>query len=129
MEATVTRASTVIRSIPTSETRTHASMTIPLSRTRSSTSMTLLPTDPLSTGTMRSSPHQARTRNISTHATLACALSRAHMPAGAAGWNEHYQSLVASIAGQRELEKQDAEALANEMIAMQKAAASRGWPR
>src|SRR2546422_11673073 len=126
MEATVTRASTVIRSIPTSETRTHASMTIPLSRTRSSTSMTLLPTDPLSTGTMRSSPHQARTRNISTHATLACALSRAHMPAGAAGWKEHYQSFGASIAGERGLEKKDAETLAEERMLMQKAAPRKG---
>src|SRR5438093_1067251 len=38
IDATTTRASTVMRSMPTSETRTHASMTIPLSRTRSSTS-------------------------------------------------------------------------------------------
>src|SRR6185436_650670 len=37
------RASTVIRSIPTSETRTQASMTMPLSRTRSRTSMRLVP--------------------------------------------------------------------------------------
>src|SRR5687767_6610303 len=43
MEATTIRASTVTRSIPTSETRTHASITIPLSRTRSSTSMRELP--------------------------------------------------------------------------------------
>src|SRR5688500_1062911 len=43
MEATTMRASTVTRSIPTSETRTHASITIPLSRTRSSTSMRELP--------------------------------------------------------------------------------------
>src|SRR5438874_1179781 len=42
MEATTTRASTVMRSIPTSETRTQASITIPLSRTRSRTSMRLL---------------------------------------------------------------------------------------
>src|SRR5881398_2488859 len=42
IDATSTRASTVIRSMPTSDTRTHASMTIPLSRTRSSTSMTLV---------------------------------------------------------------------------------------
>src|SRR4029453_3177722 len=43
MEATTTRASTVMRSMPTSETRTHASMTMPLSRTRSRTSMRLVP--------------------------------------------------------------------------------------
>src|SRR5690242_2273028 len=43
MDATTTRASTVTRSMPTSETRTHASITIPLSRTRSSTSMRELP--------------------------------------------------------------------------------------
>src|SRR5688572_1224082 len=43
IDATTTRASTVTRSMPTSETRTHASMTIPLSRTRSSTSMRELP--------------------------------------------------------------------------------------
>src|SRR3954468_23066248 len=43
MEATTTRASTVIRSMPTSETRTQASMTMPLSRTRSRTSMRLVP--------------------------------------------------------------------------------------
>src|SRR2546421_8578928 len=49
MDATMTRASTVIRSIPTSETRTHASMTMPLSRTRSRTSMRLDPPDARST--------------------------------------------------------------------------------
>src|SRR5688500_7692637 len=43
MDATTTRASTVIKSIPTRETRTHASMTIPLSRTRSRTSIRLVP--------------------------------------------------------------------------------------
>ena len=37
------RASTVIRSMPTRKSRTHASMTIPLSRTRSKTSIGLLP--------------------------------------------------------------------------------------
>src|SRR3954452_22206987 len=43
IEATTMRASTVMRSIPTSDTRTHASMTIPLSSTRSRTSMRLVP--------------------------------------------------------------------------------------
>src|SRR4051812_34515053 len=43
MDATTMRASTVMRSIPTSETRTHASITIPLSRTRSRTSIRLVP--------------------------------------------------------------------------------------
>ena len=43
IDATTTRASTVIRSIPTSDTRTQASMTMPLSRTRSRTSMRLVP--------------------------------------------------------------------------------------
>src|SRR5579871_391050 len=52
IDATTTRASTVIRSIPTRETRTHASMTIPLSRTRSSTSIRLVPPAVLSTGIM-----------------------------------------------------------------------------
>src|ERR671933_2405851 len=50
MEATTTRASTVMRSIPTSETRTHASITMPLSSTRSRTSIRLVPPDALSTG-------------------------------------------------------------------------------
>src|SRR5579864_4044680 len=50
MDATTTRASTVIRSIPTRETRTQASMTIPLSRTRSRTSMRLDPPELRSTG-------------------------------------------------------------------------------
>src|SRR5262245_22522386 len=39
-----------MRSIPTSDTRTHASMTIPLSRTRSRTSMRLVPPAARSTG-------------------------------------------------------------------------------
>jgi hypothetical protein len=39
-----------MRSIPTSETRTHASMTIPLSRTRSRTSIRLVPPAARSTG-------------------------------------------------------------------------------
>src|SRR4029079_6669563 len=43
IDATTTRASTVIKSMPTRDTRTHASMTMPLSRTRSRTSMRLLP--------------------------------------------------------------------------------------
>src|SRR5262245_65459962 len=43
IDATTTRASTVTRSMPTSETRTHASITMPLSRTRSRTSMRELP--------------------------------------------------------------------------------------
>src|SRR4051812_9125523 len=56
MEATTMRASTVIRSIPTRETRTQASMTIPLSRTRSRTSMRLVPPGARSTGMIPSSP-------------------------------------------------------------------------
>src|SRR4051812_39734342 len=43
IDATTIRASTVTRSMPTSETRTHASITMPLSRTRSRTSMRELP--------------------------------------------------------------------------------------
>src|SRR5437867_3667037 len=50
MEATTTRASTVIRSMPTSDTRTQASMTMPLSRTRSRTSIRLVPPVVRSTG-------------------------------------------------------------------------------
>src|SRR5690242_12485748 len=49
MDATTTRASTVIRSIPTREILTQASITIPLSRTRSSTSIRLEPPDTRST--------------------------------------------------------------------------------
>src|SRR5205085_4224473 len=44
------RASTVIRSMPTSDTRTQASMTMPLSSTRSRTSMRLVPPVVRSTG-------------------------------------------------------------------------------
>src|SRR5205085_12248856 len=50
IEATTTRASTVIRSMPTRETRTQASITMPLSSTRSRTSMRLVPPDARSTG-------------------------------------------------------------------------------
>src|SRR6478672_1343304 len=49
MDATTTRASTVIKSMPTSEMRTQASMTIPLSSTRSRTSIKLDPPETLST--------------------------------------------------------------------------------
>src|SRR6267143_113701 len=61
IDATTTRASTVMRSMPTSETRTHASMTIPLSSTRSRTSMRLDPPDALSTGMspLRTAPRRA----------------------------------------------------------------------
>src|SRR5262245_44863843 len=65
IDATTTRASTVMRSMPTSDTRTHASMTIPLSRTRSRTSMRLVPPAARSTGIehslfqrCRAAPHQ-----------------------------------------------------------------------
>src|SRR2546423_3981158 len=67
IDATTTRASTVIRSMPTSETRTHASMTIPLSSTRSRTSMRLVPPAARSTGIEHSlfqrgrpAPHHGR---------------------------------------------------------------------
>src|SRR5690242_14373037 len=49
MDATTTRASTVIKSMPTSEMRTQASITIPLSSTRSRTSIKLDPPETLST--------------------------------------------------------------------------------
>src|SRR5437899_3202299 len=55
MEATTTRASTVIKSIPTSEMRTQASITMPLSSTRSSTSIRLDPPDTRSTAILNSS--------------------------------------------------------------------------
>src|SRR5215203_1259479 len=58
MDATTTRASTVIRSIPTSETRTHASMTMPLSRTRSRTSMRLVPPAARSTAMLFAPAHE-----------------------------------------------------------------------
>src|SRR6188508_3007136 len=50
MDATTTLASTVIRSIPTRDTRTQASITIPLSSTRSRTSIRLVPPAARSTG-------------------------------------------------------------------------------
>src|SRR5438309_9044363 len=49
MDATTTRASTVIRSMPTSEMRTQASITIPLSSILSRTSIKLDPPETLST--------------------------------------------------------------------------------
>src|SRR5205807_10535542 len=49
MDATTMRASTVIRSIPTREIRTQASITMPLSNTRSNTSIRLEPPDTRST--------------------------------------------------------------------------------
>src|SRR5579872_876378 len=58
------RASTVIRSIPTSETRTHASMTIPLSRTRSRTSIRLVPPAARSTGIRNSLAVPRATRGV-----------------------------------------------------------------
>src|SRR5690606_109938 len=48
-DATTMRASTLTRSMPTSDTLTYASMTMPLSSTRSRTSMRLLPAAALST--------------------------------------------------------------------------------
>src|SRR5262249_46700986 len=48
MEATTIRASTVMRSIPTNDMRTHASTTMPLSSTLSSTSIRLVPPEALS---------------------------------------------------------------------------------
>src|SRR3954447_6704746 len=66
IDATTTRASTVIRSIPTRDTRTHASITIPLSRTRSRTSIRLVPPAARSTGIR---PSLCRTSSD-------CALSR-----------------------------------------------------
>src|SRR5689334_22771248 len=84
MDATTTRASTVIRSIPTSETRTHASMTIPLSRTRSRTSIRLVPPAARSTGIRyslnpawgRASPRRRRTP---TRQRRELPLERAHL--------------------------------------------------
>src|SRR5205823_4199458 len=61
MDATTTRASTVMRSMPTSDTRTHASITMPLSSTRSRTSIRLEPPEALSTG-MRTFLHRERDR-------------------------------------------------------------------
>src|SRR6185312_9497442 len=49
MDSTTTRASTVIKSIPTREIRTQASITMPLSSTRSRTSIRLDPPDTRST--------------------------------------------------------------------------------
>src|SRR5205823_13845380 len=66
IEATTIRASTVIRSMPTSETRTHASMTIPLSSTRSRTSMRLVPPGARSTAILCSC---SETQTVSTSPT------------------------------------------------------------
>src|SRR6185503_12336334 len=57
------RASTVMRSMPTSETRTHASMTMPLSSTRSRTSIRLVPPAARSTG-IRLSYRPTRRRGL-----------------------------------------------------------------
>src|SRR5689334_7453383 len=54
IDATTTRASTVTRSMPTSDTRTHASITMPLSSTRSSTSISELPLGVRSTAILES---------------------------------------------------------------------------
>src|SRR5438105_12498292 len=54
IDATTMRASTVTRSMPTSDTRTHASMTMPLSSTRSRTSMRELPLGVRSTAILES---------------------------------------------------------------------------
>src|SRR5437588_10225181 len=72
MDATTTRASTVIRSIPTKEIRTQASITMPLSNTRSNTSIRLEPPDTRSTA-IEGLLHQSQ-NSISRvcYARLAC---------------------------------------------------------
>src|SRR5213594_1765286 len=62
-----TRASTVIRSMPTSEILTHASTTMPLSRIRSSTSIRLLPPGARSTAmVLPAFPLLGSCRNLTT---------------------------------------------------------------
>src|SRR5215208_3884951 len=76
MDATTTRASTVMRSMPTSDTRTHASMTIPLSSTRSRTSMRLVPPAARSTGIEHS---LFQRRGAPPHRRCELALERPHL--------------------------------------------------
>src|SRR5437762_3935852 len=76
IDATTMRASTVMRSIPTKETRTHASMTIPLSSTRSRTSIRLVPPAARSTGIEHSLFHRGRT---TPHQRRQLTLERAHL--------------------------------------------------
>src|SRR4029434_10568682 len=76
IDATTMRASTVMRSIPTSETRTHASMTIPLSRTRSRTSMRLVPPAARSTGIEHS---LSQGSSAATHQRRQLPLERTHL--------------------------------------------------
>src|SRR5437764_13406139 len=71
MDATTTRASTVIRSIPTKEIRTKASITMPLSNTRSNTSIRLEPPDTRSTA-IEGLLHQSHTISRVCCAPLAC---------------------------------------------------------
>src|SRR5262249_6605971 len=86
IEATTTRASTVIRSMPTSETRTHASITIPLSSTRSRTSMRLVPPAARSTGIRHSLTYTSqrrvlphRRRRTATRQLVTLPLERTHL--------------------------------------------------
>src|SRR6185437_3182531 len=78
MDATTTRASTVIRSMPTREMRTHASMTMPLSRTRSSTSIKLDPPETRSTAICDAPPDELLP---APGWSCSCRLSRSHRAA------------------------------------------------
>src|SRR6478609_4417035 len=84
MDATTTRASTVIRSIPTSEIRTQASITIPLSSTLSRTSIKLDPPETLSTA-IQGLLHENRSLYLARLARTAGLLRRAWDPGGAPG--------------------------------------------
>src|SRR5215213_2708085 len=92
MEATTTRASTVIRSMPTSEMRTQASMTMPLSSTRSSTSIRLVPPGALSTAIWSASSlpklvrnFGARRRRVRVHASARYLIRGETAPRGGGG--------------------------------------------
>src|SRR5690349_16639216 len=80
MDATTTRASTVIRSMPTSETRTHASITIPLSSTRSRTSIRLVPPAARSTGIRHSLKSSSSTSVLADRRRRAAARQRRDLP-------------------------------------------------
>src|SRR5262245_14408278 len=65
-----------MRSMPTSETRTHASMTMPLSSTRSRTSIRLVPPAARSTGIEHS---LSQSGSAATHQRRQLALERTHL--------------------------------------------------
>src|SRR5437016_3631374 len=84
MDATTTRASTVIRSMPTKEIRTQASITMPLSNTRSNTSIRLEPPDTRSTA-IEGLLHQSQKLYFARLLRAACLPRLFAWPGGGAG--------------------------------------------